>query len=329
MTGLYSSHIPLYRPEYAETAVHEPRFRTEKNVKRIEINEIEVNAEMLTKEKQLELQRFSKQIQMETIKTIASLGTGHVGGALSISDVLAVLYGNQMKYNAKDPKWSERDWLSVSKGHAGPAVYATLALKGFFPMEQLQTLNKPGTNLPSHCDSNRTIGIDITTGSLGQGASSAAGVALAMKLQGKTNRVYLIMGDGELEEGQIWEMAMFAAHRRLDNLIAFVDNNHLQIDGTVEAVSGMTDIAEKFRAFGWDAQNVNGHDAAAIDAAIDYAKMQNGKPSVIIMDTIKGNGWSKIAGTVGSHSCAVTEEDMKSALTEMQEALEKIGGAAQ
>ncbi|MDO4174958.1 MAG: transketolase [Eubacteriales bacterium] len=284
---------------------------------------------MLCKDRALELQRFSKQIQMETVKTIASLGTGHVGGALSISDVLAVLYGNQMQYKPQDPRWDDRDWLVVSKGHAGPAVYATLALKGFFPIEQLQTLNQPGTNLPSHCDSNRTPGIDITTGSLGQGASSAAGVALALKMKKKASNVYLILGDGEIEEGQVWEMALFAAHRKLDNLIAFVDNNHLQIDGTVEEVSSMTDIAEKFASFGWYAQNVCGHSVEEIDAAIDKAKAQNGKPSVIVLDTIKGNGWSKIAGKVGSHSCAVTAEDMKSALAEMQAAYNDIGGAAE
>lgn len=283
---------------------------------------------MLSKDKTLELQRFSKRIQMETVKTIASLGTGHIGGALSISDVLAVLYGNQMNYRPQDPQWEDRDWLVVSKGHAGPGLYATLALKGFFPMELLQTLNKPGTNLPSHCDSNRTIGIDITTGSLGQGASSAAGVALALKMKKKGN-VYLILGDGEIEEGQVWEMAMFASHRKLDNLIAFVDNNHLQIDGTVEEVSSMTDIARKFASFGWYTQNVCGHSVEEIDAAIERAKGENDKPSMIVLDTIKGNGWSKIAGTVGSHSCEITEEDMRSALAEMQEAYDKIGGLAE
>lgn len=279
---------------------------------------------MLTKEQQQELQRFSKQIQIETIKTIASLGMGHVGGSLSIADTLAVLYGNQMQYKPQDPHWDDRDWLVVSKGHAGPAVYATLALKGFFPMEQLQTLNQPGTNLPSHCDSNRTPGIDITTGSLGQGASSAAGVALALKMKKKASNVYLILGDGEIEEGQVWEMALFAAHRKLDNLIAFVDNNHLQIDGTVEEVSSLTDIAEKFASFGWYTQNVCGHSVEEIDAAIDKAKAQNGKPSVIVLDTIKGNGWSKIAGKASSHIQCISSDDMEQALSEMQCAMNEI-----
>ena len=202
---------------------------------------------MLTQEKTRQLQRFAKQIQMETMKTIASLGTGHVGGSLSIAEALAVLYGKQLRHDPAQPRWEDRDWLVVSKGHAGPAVYAALALRGFFPMEQLQTLNQPGTPLPSHCDRRRTLGIDITTGSLGQGASSAAGVATALKMNKKDSWVYLILGDGELDEGQVWEMALFAAHRKLDHLIALVDNNHFQIDGTNDEVCTLGDIADKFR----------------------------------------------------------------------------------
>ncbi len=284
---------------------------------------------MLTKEKKQELQRYSKQIQMETIKTIASLGVGHVGGALSIADVLAVLYGEQMKYDAARPRWEERDWLVVSKGHAGPAVYSALALKGFFPMEQLQTLNQPGTHLPSHCDRNLTPGIDITTGSLGQGSSAAAGVALALKLDGRDNRVFLILGDGEIEEGQVWEMALFAAHRRLSNLIAFVDNNRLQIDGATDEVCSLGDIADKFRSFGWYTQTLNGHDVEAINQAIENAGAQGEKPSMIVLNTVKGNGWSATAGKVGSHSRNITKEDMEQALAEMQQALDAIGGEAE
>lgn len=279
---------------------------------------------MLTQEDVYELKRFTKKIQMETIKTIGSLGIGHVGGALSIADLLAVLYGHQMNYRPEEPRWEERDWLVVSKGHAGPAVYSALALKGFFPMEQLSTLNQPGTHLPSHCDRNLTTGIDITTGSLGQGASSAAGVALSLKLKGKGSHVFLIMGDGEIEEGQVWEMALFAAHRKLSNLIAFVDNNHLQIDGTTDEVCGLGDIAEKFQSFGWYVQNAAGHDVEAIDAAIEKARQEEERPSMIVLDTIKGNGWSRTAGKVESHSRNVTQEDMENALEEMQQALDKI-----
>lgn len=181
----------------------------------------------MEKGKLKELKLFSKEIQMKTMETIGSLGVGHVGGSLSIADLLAVLYGKEMKYDSQNPKWEERDWLVVSKGHAGPAVYSALALKGFFPESELLTLNRPGTHLPSHCDRNLTTGIDMTTGSLGQGASTAAGVALGFKLDQKPNNVYLVLGDGESQEGQVWEMALFAAQQKLSNLIAFVDYNKI------------------------------------------------------------------------------------------------------
>lgn len=281
---------------------------------------------MLAKQEMQELRRFSVRIRMETLRTIASIGTGHVGGALSIADVLAVLYGKQLRHDPQRPDWAERDWLVVSKGHAGPAVYAALALRGFFPMEQLQTLNRLGTRLPSHCDHRLTTGIDMTTGSLGQGASAAAGAALALRMDGKGSRVFLILGDGELDEGQVWEMALFAAHRGLSNLIAFVDNNHLQIDGTTDEVCALGDIADKFRAFGWFAQAVDGHDVEAIDRAVDAAKAQNSQPSVIVLDTVKGCGWSAAAGKVGSHSRTVSGADLADALDEMQRALDEIGG---
>lgn len=281
---------------------------------------------MLAKQEMQELRRFSVRIRMETLRTIASIGSGHVGGALSIADVLAVLYGKQLRHDPQRPDWAERDWLVVSKGHAGPAVYAALALRGFFPMEQLQTLNRLGTRLPSHCDHRLTTGIDITTGSLGQGASAAAGAALALRMDGKGSRVFLILGDGELDEGQVWEMALFAAHRGLSNLIAFVDNNHLQIDGTTDEVCALGDIADKFRAFGWFAQAVDGHDVEAIDRAVDAAKAQNSQPSVIVLDTVKGCGWSAAAGKAGSHSRTVSGADLADALDEMQRALDEIGG---
>ena len=281
---------------------------------------------MLTKQEIQELRRFSVRIRMETLRTIAGIGVGHVGGALSIADVLAVLYGKQLRHDPQRPDWAERDWLVVSKGHAGPAVYAALALRGFFPMEQLQTLNRLGTRLPSHCDHRLTTGIDITTGSLGQGASAAAGAALALRMDGKDSQVFLILGDGELDEGQVWEMALFAAHRGLSNLTAFVDNNHLQIDGTTDEVCALGDIAEKFRAFGWFAQAVDGHDVEAIDHAVDAAKAQDSRPSVIVLDTIKGCGWSAAAGKAGSHSRTVSGADLADALDEMQRVLDEIGG---
>ena len=281
---------------------------------------------MMNEAKIKECKRFSVQTQMEIVKMISHVPAGHIGGSLSITDLLSVLYNNQMKIDPKNPQWEDRDWLVLSKGHCGPALYATLALKGYFPMEQLETLNAPGTDLPSHADRNHTTGIDMTTGSLGQGASTAAGVALGMKIDGKDNKVFLILGDGELDEGQVWEMAMMAATKKLDNLIAFVDYNKWQIDGRTDGddVCNLGDICKKFESFGWFAQRVNGHDVEAIDKAIDTAKANKGCPSVIVMDTIKGHGWSKIADTAGSHSRGVSAEELEEALAEMQAAMDEI-----
>ncbi|WP_347559782.1 transketolase [Clostridium sp. AM58-1XD] len=271
-----------------------------------------------------ELKLFSKQIQMKTMETIGSLGVGHVGGSLSISDLLAVLYGKEMKYDSKKPGWEERDWLVVSKGHAGPAVYSTLALKGFFPESELLTLNRPGTHLPSHCDRNLTIGIDMTTGSLGQGASTAAGAACAFQMDGKTNTVYLILGDGESQEGQVWEMALFAAQRKLSNLIAFIDYNKIQLDGYTDDICSLGNLNDKFTAFGWYAQSVDGHDVEAIDEAILNAKNQQDQPSAIILNTEKGHGWSEIAGKLNGHCPTVSQEQLMAALEEMQAEYDRI-----
>lgn len=281
---------------------------------------------MLNDVKRKELKRFSKQAQMEIVKMISHIPAGHIGGSLSITDVLSVLYNKQMKIDPENPGWEDRDWLVLSKGHCGPALYATLALRGYFPVEQLSTLNAPGTNLPSHADRNRTPGIDMTTGSLGQGASTAAGVAAGMKMDKKENFVYLILGDGEIEEGQVWEMALMANTRKLDNLIAFVDYNKLQIDGRTDNddVCNLGDICAKFEAFGWYAQDVNGHDVDEIDAAIDKAKEHKGSPSVVVLNTVKGNGWSRIADTAGSHSRGVSPEELEEALAEMQAAMDEI-----
>ena len=272
-----------------------------------------------------EVKKFAIEIRKETMKCIGTLGVGHIGGALSIVDVLAVLYGGVMNIDPSDPKKDDRDMLVCSKGHAGPAVYATLALKGYFPMEMLATLNKPGTRLPSHCDMNRTPGIDMTTGSLGQGTSSAMGIACANRLKGYDNYTYLILGDGEIEEGQVWEAAIFAAAKKLNKVIAFVDNNKLQIDDNVENLCALGDIAAKFETFGWYAQNVeDGHDVAQIAAAIEKAKAQGEKPSVIVLNTVKGKGYSKIEGSLGSHNMPVTDEMVAEALAELDEQLKAL-----
>lgn len=273
-----------------------------------------------------EMKKFAVEIRKQTIKCIGNLGVGHIGGALSIVDVLAVLYSGVMNVDPKNPKKDDRDMLVVSKGHAGPAVYSTLALKGYFPMEMLDTLNKPGTSLPSHCDMNRTPGIDMTTGSLGQGASSAMGIACGNRLKGYDNYTYLIIGDGEAEEGQVWEAAIFAHAKKLSKVIAFIDYNKCQIDDYVENLCAMGDIAKKFESFGWYAQNVeDGNDVEQILAAIANAKAQDERPSAIILNTVKGKGCSRIEGSLGSHNMPVSAEMVEEALAELDLQAKEIG----
>ena len=273
-----------------------------------------------------ELKKFAVDIRKETIKCIGHLGVGHVGGALSIVDLLAVLYGGVMNVDPQNPGKKDRDMLVVSKGHAGPAVYATLGLKGYFPMEMLKTLNQPGTNLPSHCDMNRTPGVDMTTGSLGQGASSAMGICAGNRMLGLDNYTYLILGDGEIEEGQVWEAAMFAAAKKLSKMIAFVDYNKCQIDDYVDNMCCLHDICAKFESFGWYAQNVeDGNDVEQILAAIEKAKAQGEKPSVIVLNTIKGKGFSKIEGALTSHNMPFDAATVEAALAEQELALAALG----
>lgn len=279
---------------------------------------------MLSKEKIKELKEFAINIRIEAIKGFGNLGFGHVGGAFSIVDTLAVLYGEVMKIDPKNPKWEERDWLVSSKGHAGPAIYAALALKGYFPLEDLMTINTPGTKLPSHCDRNLTVGVDMTTGSLGQGSSLAVGVALGHKLDKKDNYTYLILGDGEIQEGQVWEAASYAAHAELDHLIAFVDYNKKQLDGMLDDINKPFSISGKFESFGWHAQEVDGHDVEAIYNAIEKAKEVKGKPSVIVLDTIKGKGWTYCETAASNHHITVSKEQMEDALQELNKQLEEV-----
>lgn len=259
------------------------------------------------------LTAFAKEIRKKTIYTIGKLGVGHIGGALSLVEVMALLYGAEMRVDPRNPSWKERDLLVLSKGHAGPVLYATLALKGFFPESWLDTLNQGGTNLPSHCDRNRTPGVDMTTGSLGQGLSAACGMALSLKLDQNPATVYAIIGDGESQEGQNWEAAMFASQYQLNNLIAFTDYNHLQIDGTTDEVMSLGDLKGKWTSFGWFTQEVDGHDLVAMHAAIDMAKAQN-KPSMIILNTIKGKGAAFCEGQCGSHNMPVSMETAQEAI---------------
>lgn len=276
--------------------------------------------------KELDFKRFATQIRIGVVEEMRARGFGHIGGSLSVCDVLSVLYEGVMRYKPEDPKWPERDKLVCSKGHAGPAVYATLALKGFFPYDMLASLNQPGTNLPSHCDMNRTPGIDMTTGSLGQGASSAMGLCAGNRLLGLDNYTYLILGDGEIEEGQVWEAAMFAAAKKLNRMIAFVDYNKCQIDDYVNNLCALGDIAAKFESFGWYAQNVeDGNDVEQILAAIENAKAQGEKPSVIVLNTVKGKGYSKIEGSLSCHSMNVNADQVVEALAELDQALAALG----
>ena len=266
-----------------------------------------------------EIKEFATKIRIETIRCIKQRGFGHIGGSMSIADVLAVLYGNIMKYDPKDPAWKERDYLVVSKGHAGPALFAALALKGFFPVEWLATLSEPGTRLPSHCDRLRTPGVDVSTGSLGQGLSIAAGIAQVFGMRKQENRVYAVLGDGECAEGQIWEAAMFGAQQKLSNVIAFTDYNNMQIDGDVSDICDIADLGAKWRAFGWHTIELeDGHDLAAIDAAITEAK-QADKPSMIILNTVKGKGVKFIEEMgFGNHSIPMTKEQMEAAIAEIR-----------
>ncbi len=254
------------------------------------------------------------EIRKLTIQTIGKLGVGHIGGALSLCEVLSALYFEVMNIDSKDSKMENRDRLVLSKGHGGPALYSALALKGFIPMEELDTLNKPNTNLPSHCDMKRTNGIDMSTGSLGQGFSASTGMAVAAKMDKKSLYVYSIIGDGESQEGQIWEAAMLAGSRGLDNIIAFTDYNKMQIDGLIEEVNGLEPLDRKWEAFGWHVQTIDGHDLKQILYAIDNAKKIKGKPHMIILNTIKGKGGFFCENSVASHNMPISDDTWKKAV---------------
>lgn len=260
----------------------------------------------MTQEQIKELQKFALQIRIATVECIKSRGFGHIGGSLSVVDALAVLYKEVMNIDPKNPLKPDRDKLVSSKGHAGPAIYATLALKGYFPYEKLKTLNQPGTDLPSHCDRQKTPGIDMTTGSLGQGTSTACGLALGDRLMGRDCRTFLFVGDGELDEGQVWEAAMFASAKKLTNLVWLIDWNKKQLDGYTKDILDTGDLQKKFEAFGFDACTVKGNDVAQIYEAV--TKKPGDKPIAIILDTVKGAGVKEIEETMSNHSMNVKPE---------------------
>lgn len=262
----------------------------------------------------------ARHIRRLIMDEIGTLGVGHLGGSLSAVEALTVLYYRQMNMDPQDPQMKDRDRFVLSKGHAGPALYAVLADKGYFDRKHLFTLNQPGTILPSHTDMRLTPGVDMTAGSLGQGFSCAVGIAYGSYLARDGAYTYVMVGDGESQEGQIWEAAMFAAQHRLDHLIAFTDFNQLQLDGWICDVNGLEPLADKWRAFNWNVIETDGHDVEAIDEAIVSAKNSTGKPTMILLHTVKGKGVSFAEKDVlGNHSMNVTDEQYRQALVELEE----------
>lgn len=250
----------------------------------------------------------ARQLRDDAIETIGTFGVGHIGGVMSVMDALTVIYYDKANnIDPKDPRRPDRDRVIMSKGHAGPAMYAVLADLGFFPREWLKTLNLNGTNLPSHCDMNKTPGIDMTAGSLGQGLSAAVGMAIAAKLDNNPATIYCIIGDGESQEGQIWEASMFAGFRRLNNLIVMLDYNKMQLDGKLSDINDLAPAAEKWKAFGFYVQEVDGHDLSAIADAIDNAKRSD-RANMIVLDTVKGKGAGFAEAAANCHSMSISEE---------------------
>jgi len=277
---------------------------------------------MAVSEEQLRyLKDRARRMRIDIVKTLHGCGSGHTGGSLSATDIMTALYFYKMKYDPKKPDWKERDYFILSKGHAAPVLYATLAHAGFIETAELCTLRKLGSRLQGHPDSKYLPGVEISTGSLGQGLSVACGIALSRKLDKAPNRVYAVLGDGELQEGQIWEAAMTGAHYKLDNLCVLIDNNGLQIDGPVAKVMGVEPITDKWRAFGWDVQDIDGHDMAQIVAALDKAETVKGKPTAIVCRTVKGKGSTCFEGKVEFHGTTPSKEELETALKELDEAV--------
>ena len=266
-------------------------------------------------------------IRKNAVSAVFHAGSGHPGGSLSISDIMAVLYFDEMRVDPKNPDWADRDRFVLSKGHAAPALYATLALKGFFPTEDMKTLRKSDSYLQGHPSMKCVPGVDMSTGSLGQGISTAVGMALAAKLDNKDTRVYTILGDGEIEEGQVWEAAMFASAKKLDNLVVIVDNNNLQIDGSIEEVNSPYPIPEKFVAFGFNTIEIDGNNFDEIEDAFAKAKETKGVPTAIIAKTVKGKGVSYMENQVNWHGAAPNEELYNTAVAELTAKLNELEAA--
>ena len=278
----------------------------------------------MDKLKALELQKTATIIRKYVIEEVFSAKSGHPGGSLSCTDIFTTLYFDEMNVDIKNPKWADRDRFVLSKGHCAPALYATLAVKGFFPEADLYTFRKVDSYLEGHPNMTYVPGVDMSTGSLGQGISTAVGMALAGKIDNKDYRVYSILGDGELEEGQVWEAAMAAAHYKLDNLTAFVDYNGLQIGGNITDVMNPEPVADKFIAFGWNVIVVDGHNHAQIKDAIEAAKAVKGKPTMVVCRCIKGKDVSFMENQYGWHGTAPNQEQRDQAIAELDEKLAAI-----
>ena len=272
----------------------------------------------------LELSKIANEVRKGIVKSTHSAKSGHPGGSLSAADIITYLYFEEMNVDPKNPKWADRDRFVLSKGHVAPALYAALAEKGFFPKEDLLTLRHVGSYLQGHPDMKGIPGVDMSSGSLGQGVSVAAGMAVAAKLDNKENRVYALTGDGEIEEGQIWEAAMFAGFRKLDNLVVIVDNNNLQIDGTIDEVCSPYPIDKKFEAFNFHTIVIDGNDFDQIRAAFKEARETKGCPTAIIARTVKGKGVSFMENQVGWHGVGPNDEQCRAALEELEKAGEAL-----
>ena len=275
----------------------------------------------MTPTEKLQLQVQACKVRMGVIEAVHGAKAGHPGGSLSASDMFTYLYFKEMNIDPANPKWDDRDRFVLSKGHTAPGLYSALAHRGFFPVEDLPTLRHIDSYLQGHPNMNTVPGVDMSTGSLGQGISCAVGMALGLKHQGKSARVYTLLGDGEIQEGQVWEACMAAAHYNLDNFVAIVDNNGLQIDGNVADVMSPYPIVDKLEAFGFDVTAIDGHDFDQIAAAFEKAKTVKGKPSAIVMKSVKGKGVSYMENNAGWHGKAPNDEQFAQAKTELEAAI--------
>lgn len=278
---------------------------------------------MTTAEKK-ELTALAVRLRVGVVEAVHAAKSGHPGGSMSAAEAFTYLYQRELNVSSADPRWAERDRFVLSKGHTAPGLYAALALRGFFPVEELKTLRKCGSRLQGHPNMNETPGVDMSTGSLGQGVSAAAGMALAARVQGKACRVYTLLGDGELDEGEVWEALMFSAHYGLDNLCVLIDNNGLQIDGPVKEVMSPYPIVEKLAAFGLHVLTVDGHDFDQLEAAFREARETVGRPTAIVLKTVKGKGVSFMENQVGWHGKAPSDEEYEQAMAELHAQLENV-----